>query len=231
MNLSSIKEMIGHWVGIDEAGKGEYFGPLVGAAVLVDESICSMLQGLGVKDSKRLSDKKNQQLAMEIKQVCGIKIQVVSISPEKYNNLYDQFSKEHKNLNHLLAWVHARALENILDKTTHKDLLVIIDKFANERYLNHKLLEKGKKGNVTILQLPKAESDIAVAAASIIARANYITSLKKLSTLYNVELPKGGSNEPIIDAGRKIVFKQGLSGLMKVAKVHFKTTNRIIEIL
>ena len=102
------------WIGTDEAGKGDYFGPIVGAAVMVDQKIADQLSKIGVKDSKELSDNRNKELAVQISSICGKHAQVVMIPPAKYNALYEQFQKEGKNLNTLLAWVHTRALEDIL---------------------------------------------------------------------------------------------------------------------
>jgi ribonuclease HIII len=131
------------WIGTDEAGKGDYFGPLVGAAVLTDRATAQQLERLGVKDSNQLSDRRVTELAEQIRQVCGARASVVPLTPDVYNKLYAEFQAEGKNLNTLLAWVHARALENLLKKFPRQRITVIIDKFADERYIQSKLLAQG----------------------------------------------------------------------------------------
>lgn len=129
-------------IGVDESGKGDYFGYLTIAAVYVDEKTENILNSHGVKDSKRLSDLQIKKLSSIIKKACEYNI--VKISPEKYNKLYEKFG----SLNKLLAWGHARSIENLLDKVNCD--LVITDKFAEERVLKEYLMDKGKK--VKILQ-------------------------------------------------------------------------------
>jgi ribonuclease HIII len=217
------------WIGTDEAGKGDYYGPLVGAAVLVDKKIAQILEELGVKDSKELSDKKNRELADKINQVCGKRAQVVAIPPSRYNALYEEFQREKKNLNTLLAWAHTRALEDILSAYPQKQITVIVDKFADEHYIQSKLLEKSRQTNLNIVQLPKAEANIAVAAASILARAQYLILLERLSKQIGIDLPKGSSNPLITQVGKKIITELGRDKLAEVAKLHFKTTKDIIK--
>jgi ribonuclease HIII len=216
------------WIGTDESGKGDYFGPLVGAAVLVDERTAELLDELGVKDSKKLSDKRVRELAAQIRQVCGKRAVVVPIPPERYNDLYRQFRAEGKNLNTLLAWAHTRALEDILSEFPQRQITVLVDKFADESYIQSKLLEKGRQTDLNLVQLPKAEANIAVAAASVLARAQFLQWLERLSKRYRVELPKGASDPRIIQVAKRIVADFGEDGLAKVAKLHFKTTKKIL---
>ncbi len=216
------------WIGTDESGKGDYFGPLVGAAVLVDERIAELLGELGVKDSKRLSDKRVRELAAQIRQVCGKRAVVVTIPPQRYNALYAQFGKEGKNLNTLLAWAHTRALEDILSEFPQQRITVLVDRFANESYIQSKLLERGRRTDLDLVQLPKAEANIAVAAASVLARAQFLQWLERLSRQYGVDLPKGASDPRIVELAKEIVARYGRDELAKVAKLHFKTTKRVI---
>jgi len=205
-------------IGIDESGKGDYFGPLVIAAVLVTPPDEPDLRLIQVRDSKRISDGRILEMAPDIRQVC--RHSVVAIGPKRYNELYEKI----KNLNRILAWGHARALENILAQT--ECTLAISDQFGDERFILNALLEKGK--SIQLIQRPKAEDDLAVAAASILARAEFLTRLKKLSDEIGIALPKGAS--PAVEiAARTIVRKLGRAGLEGVAKLHFKTTQAVLR--
>jgi len=211
-------------IGTDESGKGDYFGPLVSAGVYVDEQSAKALLACGVKDSKKLSDSKNLELAKEVAKICRGRFSVVEISPEKYNELYEQFRRENKNLNTLLAWGHAKAIEEILSKVDCK--VAIADQFADESFILGKLQERGR--GIRLIQMHKAEQNIAVAAASVLARARFLVKLSKLSEKYSVDLPKGAS-QTVIKSGKKIVATYGEEALGKVAKLHFKTTNGILR--
>jgi ribonuclease HIII len=216
------------WVGSDEAGKGDYFGPLVSAAVLVDKHLAQVLEALGVKDSKNLSDKRNRELAVQIAESLGKRAQVIMIPPVRYNQLFEEFRREDKNLNTLLAWAHTRALENILIAFPHERLSVLVDKFADEGQILNKLLPEGRRANLNIVQMPKAEANVAVAAASILARARFLHALDALSKQYQIDFPKGASDPRIPEVGRQIVERWGRNELTKVAKLHFKTTEKIL---
>lgn len=211
-------------IGTDESGKGDYFGPLVSAGVYVDEQTSKYLLMLGVKDSKELSDSKNLELAKEIARICNGRFAVIEISPEKYNMLYEQFKKENKNLNTILAWGHAKALEEVLSNIDCK--VAIADQFADESFILSKLQEKGKR--LKLIQMHKAEQHIAVAAASILARARFLTKLSKLSNEYNINLPKGAS-QAVIESAKKFIDMHGKDALRKIAKLHFKTTDEIFR--
>ncbi len=204
------------WIGTDESGKGDYFGPLVVAGVLVNEKNLSELSLSGIQDSKKMSDSAIQKIAPKIRQNCDFSI--VTINPAKYNELYKKF----KNLNNLLAWGHARAIENILEKTPCE--YALSDKFGNEALIKNALLKNGR--NITLEQRPKAEDDIAVAAASVLARDEFIRRLKKFSSEYGINLPKGASEE-VLKQARLFVGKYSVEQLGNVAKLHFKTTQKI----
>ena len=211
-------------IGTDESGKGDYFGPLVSAGVYVDEQTAKDLVACGVKDSKNLSDKENLRLAQEIAKICKGRFVIIEISPERYNLLYEQFKKEKKNLNTLLAWGHAKAIEEILSKVDCE--VAIADQFADERFILGKLQEKGKK--LRLIQMHKAEQNIAVAAASILARSRFLEKLSKLSKEYKIDLPKGAS-QTVVKNAKKFVDMHGKESLRKVAKLHFKTTNEVFR--
>ncbi|HEY6286972.1 MAG TPA: ribonuclease HIII [Ktedonobacteraceae bacterium] len=206
-------------IGMDESGKGDYFGPLVIAAVYVDEKTEPQLVALGVRDSKQLQDNRILKLAEEIKGLC--QYDVVPISPKAYNKLYSEIG----NLNRLLAWGHARALENVLKKGPCD--LAVADQFGDEKFLRDALLSKGRK--IQLEQRPRAEEDIAVAAASILARAEFVRRIELLSRQLGRTLPKGSSDPTIVTIGCEIFSKGGDQSLSEVAKMHFKTTRMIAQ--
>jgi ribonuclease HIII len=204
-------------IGIDESGKGDYFGPLVIAAVFVDATTQGELKLMEVRDSKKISDGRILEMAPDIKTICPHS--VIAIGPQKYNELYAKI----KNLNRLLAWGHAKALENLLERVTCER--AISDQFGNERLILNALQDKGRK--IVLEQRPKAESDLAVAAASILARAEFLIRLKRLSGEVGTTLPKGAS--PSVElAAKMIVKKHGRERLGTVAKLHFKTTQAVL---
>ena len=211
-------------IGTDESGKGDYFGPMVVAAVFFDSVTGPKLEALGVKDSKLLSDKRCRELAARIREICRGKYEEVEISPKRYNELYESFRRERKNLNHLLAWGHARAIESLLQRLscTH----AVADQFGDERYILSRLMEKGKR--LHLIQVPKGERYIGVAAASILARDRFIARIQRFSHEYGFALPKGAS-ESVIIAGRRIIKEKGEAELRNVAKLHHKTTQKILQ--
>ena len=204
-------------IGIDESGKGDYFGPLVIAAAYVTPEHESRLRLLQVRDSKRIADSRILELASAIRESCQHSL--VAIGPARYNALYQRIG----NLNRLLAWGHTRALENLLEQVPCG--LAISDQFGDERYVLQALLSKGK--SVQLVQRHRAEEDLAVAAASILARAEFLTRLKRLSEQVGLELPKGAS--PAVElAAKTIVQRYGRERLQEVAKLHFKTTQAVL---
>ncbi|HLX55756.1 MAG TPA: ribonuclease HIII [Ktedonobacteraceae bacterium] len=206
-------------IGCDESGKGDYFGPLVIAAVYVDLQSEQRLQEMGVRDSKLLTDNRMLMMAEEIKKLCPHI--VVPVDPKRYNALYAKTG----NLNRLLAWGHAWTLEQLLDKVPVK--LAIIDQFGDLSYILNALLEKGRR--ITIEQRTRAEEDIAVAAASILARARFVQFVEQLSKSVGEALPKGASDPAIITVGRRIVAREGKDKLAEIAKLHFRTTEAILQ--
>lgn len=204
-------------IGIDESGKGDYFGPLVITAVFVDATTQGELRLMQVRDSKKISDGRILEMAPDIKTICPHS--VIAIGPQRYNELYEKI----RNLNRLLAWGHAKALETLLERVTCER--AISDQFGDERLILNVLQEKGRK--IVLEQRTKAESDLAVAAASILARAEFLLRLKRLSSEVGTTLPKGAS--PAVDlAAKMIIKKHGQERLGSVAKLHFKTTKAVI---
>lgn len=209
----------GH-IGTDESGKGDYFGPLVVAGVFVPEDQEDVLKELGVRDSKRFSDSRVREFADLIKR--GYKHSLVVIGPEKYNELYRKL----RNLNRILAWAHSRAIENILAEVHCGQ--AVTDQFGDKLYVLNALMKKGK--TIELIQRPKAEADMAVAAASILARAEFLRRLYFLSQEMGMDLPKGSS--PLAEeAAVKLVRKHGTEIIDRVAKRHFKLTSRVLDAL
>src|SRR4029079_8259866 len=166
-------EMFEPHFGIDESGKGDFFGPLVIAGVYVDREIARKFLDAGIQDSKRIgSDKRIRDLAKIIRTTPGAIGDAVTLGAERYNDLYEKFG----NLNSLLGWGHARVIENLLLRKPECPR-ALSDKFADARVIERALLKHGKK--IRIDQRTRAESDIAVAAASILAREAFIDWLER----------------------------------------------------
>ncbi len=216
--------LTGTYAGTDESGKGDYFGPLVIAGVVVDDKTCGILKTLGVMDSKKLTDHNMQTLSQQILQTVGEQaVCVVEIGPKKYNELYDSFKRQGKNLNHLLAWGHAMVIETLLTQNPECQQAVA-DQFGNERYILSQLKEKGK--GIKLYQTHRAEANTGVAAASILARTRFVQKMQRLSSQYGVKLPLGAGGN--VKAQAKVFAStHGKEALINVAKLHFKTTQEI----
>ena len=213
-------EMFEPHFGVDESGKGDFFGPLVIAGVYVDRGIARKLIDSGVQDSKRIgSDARIRALAEAIrKDTLGL-VDVVLIGPGKYNELYEKFG----NLNKLLAWGHARVIENLLAKKPECPRS-LSDQFADKRLIEQSLFGHGRK--IEIQQRPRAESDIAVAAASILARETFINWLDREGKKLDIRLERGVS-PAVKAAATKLVESKGPEILRQVAKVHFRTSHAV----
>jgi ribonuclease HIII len=210
-------------IGSDESGKGDYFGSLAIAGVYVDRKIATQLSIAGVKDSKTLGDTKIEGIAREIRRICKDKFVVVEISPPEYNQLYTNLETEKRSLNDLLAGARAQAIDELLLKV--KCETAIIDKFVDENLLIEQLQSKGRE--LKIIQDRRAESHIAIAAASILAKDRFISNLRKLGKHYKVELPKG-SSKAVITIAKQLVAEHSIEILREVAKLHFKTTKEVL---
>jgi ribonuclease HIII len=207
-------------MGSDESGKGDFFGPLVTAAAYVDKDLVLAMQELGVKDCKLLTDKQTLFLGSKLRDLLGKERHtVVAMGPEAYNRLYGKF----RNVNNLLAWAHARCIENLLE-TVPDCPRAVADQFAAEHVIKRALINKGK--NITLEQRHKAESDMAVAAASVLAREYFLRGLYKLGDSVGVVLPKGATD--VAGVAVDVVKKHGPSVLARIAKCHFATTDRVL---
>lgn len=203
-------------IGVDESGKGDFFGPLVIAGVLVAEEALTTLAELEVRDSKTIADKKLMGIADRVRQ--RFVHNIVVINPEKYNQLHDKIG----NLNKLLGWGHARVIENILAQ--QPAAAAMSDKFGHERFILNSLQKMGK--SIEMIQAVRGEAHPAVAAASILARAEFLRRMEMLSKRVGLTLPRGASSL-VDDTGRRLVREFGPEILGQTAKLHFKNYQKI----
>ena len=207
-------------IGTDESGKGDYFGPLVVAAVYIDNQTKILLEKIGVKDSKLFSDNNIKILETSIKKIIGDNFSIIQINPEKYNQLYESFN----NLNKIMGWAHAKAIESLVEKTNCEN--VISDKFGNEKLIKDEL--KKKNVNVNLFQTAKGERFTAVAAASILARAKVVDWFYHKSREFGYEIPKGGG-EAVNIVAKRILQQTDKDNLLKMIKFHFKNSQSSIK--
>lgn len=213
-------------LGIDESGKGDYFGPLCVAGVYANERMIQSWLEAGVRDSKAIhSERRIGELADRILHTPGCVTAVVPIGNPAYNRLHAKIG----NVNKLLAWGHARVIENLMQR---RHLMVpppvraISDQFArNKAVLGRALMADGRQ--LELVQRHKAEADPVVAAASILARHEFTTRLAALEREFHLRLPKGASAE-VEKAARALVDQHGPDSLARVAKLHFRTTSKIL---
>lgn len=208
------------YIGTDESGKGDYFGPLVVAAVYIDKKTSLELEAAGVKDSKLISDNNIKIIESKIKKIIGDKYEIVQINPEKYNKLYESFD----NLNKIMGWAHSKTIENLLQRINCPN--VISDKFGNEKLIKDEL--KKKEIALNLYQTPKAERYTAVAAASILARAKVVDWFNTKSREVGFQIPKGGSTSVNI-AAKRVLCQFDVNYLMKMIKFHFKNSQSIFK--
>ncbi|MCX7009799.1 MAG: ribonuclease HIII [Kiritimatiellaeota bacterium] len=214
-------ELVAAHMGIDESGKGDFFGPLVIAAAYVDPQLAGEFQKLNVRDSKTItSDRIAEKMAADIRKLLGRRFSIVAIGPRAYNRLYAGF----KNVNRLLAWGHARAIENLLAAVPDCPR-ALAAQFGPKHRIATALKARGIK--IKLEQRHKAESDPAVAAASVLARAGFLHGLRELGQKAGVDLPKGASHQ-VQDAAKQFIAKHGPAALGDVAKLHFKTTDHVL---
>ena len=211
-------------LGVDESGKGDFFGPLSIAGVYVNESVINAWKDLGIRDSKNISsDKKIAELADKIRKTPGCVVDSVVVGNEAYNRLYEKM----KSVNTLLAWGHARVIENLMGKRYQMNpppVRAISDQFAaSKRVIEKALMKAGRE--IELVQRHKAEEDIAVAAASILARDEFVKGLAKLEHQFQLKFPKG-AGELVDKAAKEFVETRGAGELQKVSKLHFRTALR-----
>lgn len=216
-------EMFQPHIGVDESGKGDFFGPLVIAGVYVDGKIARALMDAGVMDSKRISSSARiRKLAETVKGIPGLDYEVIRLKPEKYNELYAKFG----NVNRLLAWGHARVIRELAVRQPSCKR-ALSDQFAREDVLQRALAQQGEEvSHIQLDQRTKGESDVAVAAASILARESFVDWMDLASEKGGIELPLG-AGVGVKEAAREVLARHGDGVLPKVAKIHFKTSNEL----
>ncbi len=208
-------------MGVDESGKGDFFGPLVVACAYVDHTLLPRMKELNVRDSKRIqSDDVALAMARDLRKLLGVRYSIVLIGPARYNQLYARM----RSVNTLLAWGHARAIENLLEKLPSCPR-VISDQFGNKKQVERALMQRGRK--IELVQRPHAESDPAVAAASVLARAAFLTALKKMEQQFAVPFPKGAA-DAVKEAAGRLIQAHGPETLLQTAKCHFRTTDDVL---
>lgn len=211
-------------IGVDESGKGDFFGPLCVAGVYINENIVNIWRYSGIRDSKNISsDKKIAELAEKIRKTPGCVVDVVPIGNEAYNRLYTKM----RSVNTLLAWGHARVIENLLGRKHEMNpppVKAMSDQFAASKSVIEKALMKAGR-EINLVQRHRAEEDLAVAAASIVARDAFVKGLSRLEKQFEMELPKGASRA-VDEAAKKFVAERGAENLGSIAKMHFRTALR-----
>lgn len=221
--------------GSDESGKGDYFGPLVVCCAYTDEALSAQMQELGIKDCKQMSDKAVLTAGAKARAILGPNgYSVVKLGPAAYNRLYAKM----RNINRMLAWAHGTAIEDLLTKQTQCSR-VVVDQFApTEATILRALKPLGKKSEV--VQRHKAESDIAVAVASVIAREIFLRDIAKMSEEFfgsevvaegeeKRKIPIGSSDPKVRALAEEMVQKNGPVWLMNHAKAHFQTTDKVLQ--
>jgi ribonuclease HIII len=217
-------ELLAPRLGVDESGKGDFFGPLCVAGAYVNESVVKAWKDSGIRDSKNISsDKKIRELAELIRKTAGCVSTVVPIGNEAYNRLY----KSMRSVNAMLAWGHARVIENLMGQRHRmqpEPVRAISDQFASSKDTVAKaLMPLGRA--IELVQKHRAEEDLAVAAASILARHEFVTRLADLEKQFEIKLPRGAS-AAVDAAAKEFISKRGVGKLPLVAKMHFRTALR-----
>jgi ribonuclease HIII len=207
--------------GIDESGKGDFFGPLVIAGVYADREIARQFRDAGVMDSKRITtDEGIRSLAAAIRAIPRAQNYVLSLGPGKYNELYPKF----RSLNYLLAWAHAEVI-SVLKRYVPECPRALSDQFADEAVLA-RAVKARNLGDFQLDQRTKGESDPAVAAASILARERFIDWMDECSRRLGFKLPRGATH--VKKEAARLIEERGTEALPKVAKMHFKTANEVL---
>lgn len=208
--------------GLDESGKGDFFGPLIAATVIADKPAIESWIKAGVKDSKKIAELQIFRLEKIIRETRGVVVRTRFCGMPKYNEL---MAKPRANLNLLLAWMHAGALmEALAEKRVPWGLL---DQFSEQPLVQRELAKKGLEG-FDLKMRTKAEEDPVVAAASIVARAEFQRQMGELSKKFGERLQKGAG--PLVkEQGARIIEKFGARALGEFAKLHFRTAYEVVK--
>ena len=215
-------ESLSPHVGVDESGKGDFLGPLVVAAAYTDAELAPKLVALGVRDSKAVaSDRKACEIAAKIRSLLGPgRYDVLRMGCRAYNRLYAKM----RNVNRILSWAHARCIENVLERVPDCPM-AISDQFGRADSVKNALLERGRR--IELRSRPRAESDVAVAAASLLAREAFLRSMDELASRFGLPFPKGAAPH-VRKAAEEIVRKHGPAALPDCCKLHFKTLDEAL---
>lgn len=208
--------------GMDESGKGDFFGPVIAATVIADKDAIQGWVKAGVRDSKTIADNKILELDKIIRATAGATVQTCFCGMEKYNEL---MQKPGANLNRLLAWQHATALTKAL--STRWVPWGLLDQFTEQPLTQRELAKKGVQ-NFDLRMRTKAEEDPVVAAASVVARAEYVRQMKELSQQFGDKLQKGASAK-VKEQATEIIRKFGTRALTRFAKLHFRTAYEVVS--
>lgn len=209
------------WIGTDEAGKGDYFGPLVVAGFCVDAECRDELLEMGITDGKKVPNSRVYKLAEFLWKHYDHNIVVEEKMPNTYNTQYDQLKQRGENSSRMLADLHTKVIETLAKRKKVKQALV--DKFPYSGDITQLLTRQ----DIKIVLETNAERDVAVAAASIIAREKFLSGIETLSNKYEFQLPRGASH--VVDAGKDFIKLNGEKSLRNVAKLHFRTTQSVLS--
>ena len=220
--LENVPNFDGLWAGSDESGKGDFIGPLVVAAVVIDEAAAREFKALGIRDSKELDDRKIHELAAKIQEKAR-SVAVLVMKPHGYNMRIAELKKQKQTLNDLLASGHIHALAQAL-KAVPQCHFALVDQFMRKDTIP-KALAAAYEG-LKVYQKPRAERDMAVAAASILARESFVSVMKELSRKAGFDLPKGGGNQAT-KAAKRLATEKGREALADFVKLHFKNMERV----
>lgn len=210
-------------IGSDEVGTGDYFGPIVVTSSYVSKENISFLEELGVKDSKKLTDEKILEIVPKIIKV--IPYSSVILSNKEYNEKYSSDI----NMNKLKAILHNKVLSNLVKNNYSYDYIVV-DEFA-KKYVYFNYLKESNDVIRNITFLTKGEDKcLSVACSSLISRYIFIKEFAKISADVKMLLPKGASNL-VDEKGALIVKEYGFDKLKEIAKLNFKNTDKIKDLL
>lgn len=208
--------------GLDESGKGDFFGPVVAATVIAEPAAIRGWIEAGVKDSKKIAEAQIVKLDKLIRGTAGSAVRTCFCGMAKYNEI---MGRPHANLNRLLAWQHATALEQALvEKPVPWGLL---DQFSKQPLTQRELARK-KVAAFELRMRTKAEEDPVVAAASIVARAEYVRQMHALSLRFGAKLQKG-AGEQVKEQAAEIIRRFGAPALAQFAKLHFRTAYEVVS--
>ncbi|MDA0667323.1 MAG: ribonuclease HIII [Planctomycetota bacterium] len=205
-------------IGSDEAGKGDTFGPLVVAAVAIAEDKAELLQSSKVADSKTIDDQRIRILGPWIRE--NFDFEVRCLMPAEYNQ---EWQTAGSNVNTLLTQLHFDCLHALQSKSGFSN--IVVDRFAPSCPVSKRL--HAINPNLNVVEVPRAEAHLAVAAASVLAREQFLIGIEELSSAWAMTIPRG-SGSPVPPALREFLQMHSAGELSQVAKVHFKNVQSFL---